>query len=136
MKVNWYHLLPDMRHWEEHKSTYVVFLSYEVCDLNVIMRGEPDANPNGETFYKMSSLPFSPVSVSWMSREDRGTVRDGRRPGGKHRLKGHYNRWNQRWLRRRTRQEHCTAFSFLVLKLVLWLCKRMSLFTGNTHWRI
>lgn len=57
---------------EKNKSTCVVFLSYEVCDLNVIMREEPDANPNGETFYKMSSLPsFPSISASWMSREDR-----------------------------------------------------------------
>lgn len=92
--TSWPHVPPDTMRWEEHKSTYVVFLSYKVCDLNVIMREEPDANPNGETFYKLSSLLFSTVSGSWMSRENRGTVRDGRRPGGKNRLKGHYNWWN------------------------------------------
>lgn len=91
--TSWPHVPPDTMYWE-HESTYVVFLSHKVCDLKVIMREEPDANPHGETFYKMSSLPLSKVSVSWMSREDRGTVKDGRRPGGKNRLKGHYNWWN------------------------------------------
>ena len=48
--TSWHHVPPDMMHWEEHRSTYVVFLPKE-HDLNLIMREEPDTNPNVETFF-------------------------------------------------------------------------------------